>query len=132
MKVLSTRYLAQSYIKAFKNQEKTIGFVPTMGALHEGHLSLIRKAKANNDVVVVSIFVNPTQFNNPKDLERYPKTLEEDLKKLEHIHCDAVFTPNTLEMYAKDEKAIVFNFKGLDKEMEGIVFVLLELNCFHC
>ena len=119
MKVFSARDLAQSYVKSLKKMGQTIGLVPTMGALHEGHLSLIREAKKNNDLVIASIFVNPTQFNNINDLEKYPRTLEDDLKKLVHVGCDIVFTPNASEMYPQNEKATIFNFEGLDKEMEG-------------
>ncbi|MGY5351985.1 pantoate--beta-alanine ligase [Wenyingzhuangia sp. IMCC45533] len=119
MKVFSTRDLAQSHIKTLKDKGISIGLIPTMGALHEGHLSLIREAQNNNDYVVVSIFVNPTQFNNPDDLEKYPRTLEEDLAKLASVNCDLVFTPTPDEMYTEDKNAEIFDFKGLDKEMEG-------------
>jgi pantoate--beta-alanine ligase len=97
---------------------KTIGFVPTMGALHSGHISLIQRAKKENDVVVCSVFVNPTQFNNKKDLERYPRTLEHDTKMLESAECDILFTPSVTEIYpAEDER--VYDFGELDKVMEG-------------
>ncbi len=78
---------------------KTIGFVPTMGALHEGHLSLIRKARAENDIVLLSIFVNPTQFDNPEDLKKYPSTLPQDIELASANGCDHIITPNKEMMY---------------------------------
>jgi pantoate--beta-alanine ligase len=96
----------------------TIGFVPTMGALHEGHLSLVDKAATENGTVVVSIFVNPTQFNDPKDLERYPRTLENDLEILKPRACDIVFAPNANEVYPKTDTR-KFNFGELESVMEG-------------
>lgn len=102
-----------------KGQNKSVGFVPTMGALHQGHLSLVKSARAENDIVVASIFVNPTQFNNASDLENYPKTLDEDLRMLEAIGCDLVFTPSVAEMYAENVSSEVFSFDGLEHEMEG-------------
>ena len=119
MKVFSVKELANSYITDLKSNGTTIGLVPTMGALHKGHLSLIERAKKENDIVVVSIFVNPTQFNNLVDLEKYPRTLEEDLEKLRSVNCDIVFTPTADGMYDKEEIAEIFDFDGLDKEMEG-------------
>lgn len=101
------------------NQNKTVGLVPTMGALHEGHLSIIDKAKNENDIVIASIFVNPTQFDKKEDLIHYPSTLESDLEALEKRGCDFVFTPTIEEIYQGNTVAESFDFKGLDKEMEG-------------
>ncbi|GAB4027083.1 pantoate--beta-alanine ligase [Spirosoma koreense] len=107
----------QQYLTTTRPNQ-TIGLVPTMGALHEGHLALIEKAKQENDVVVSSIFVNPVQFNNPDDLAHYPRTLEEDSQKLETVGCDAVFTPSVQEMYP-EPVAIRLNFGELETIMEG-------------
>ncbi|HEY9169837.1 MAG TPA: pantoate--beta-alanine ligase [Lutibacter sp.] len=108
----------QQKIKSLK-YGTTIGFVPTMGALHEGHLSLVKKAKKENDIVVVSIFVNPTQFDNTDDLLNYPKTIEKDLSLLKSFNCDIVFTPTPEEIYADDIKSESFDFDGLEFQMEG-------------
>lgn len=97
----------------------TIGFVPTMGALHEGHLSLVEKAKNENDIVVVSIFVNPTQFDNADDLKNYPKTIDKDLSLLKSTNCDIVFTPTPEEIYANNIQSQSFDFDGLEFQMEG-------------
>jgi pantoate--beta-alanine ligase len=97
---------------------KTIGFVPTMGALHDGHLQLIRRAASENDFVAVSIFVNPIQFNNPEDLAKYPRTLETDIQKLEGTGCKLVFAPSAQEMYPEPDLT-EFDFGQLDKVMEG-------------
>jgi len=108
----------QAAIKEQIGNGKTIGFVPTMGALHEGHLVLIRRAVAENDFVAVSIFVNPIQFNNPDDLAKYPRTLETDMQKLESTGCHLVFAPSAEEMYPEPDLT-EFDFGKLDKVMEG-------------
>ncbi len=101
------------------SQGSTVGFVPTMGALHQGHLSLIELAKKENDVVVVSIFVNPTQFDKQEDLVNYPKTIDSDLSMLKSVGCDIVFTPTAEEVYSNQIKSQVFSFDGLEHQMEG-------------
>ena len=95
-----------------------VGFVPTMGALHEGHLSLINRAKNDNDIVVSSVFVNPIQFNNPTDLEKYPRTPELDIEKLKNAGCDAVFMPSVEEMYPEKVEDH-YDFGDLERIMEG-------------
>lgn len=101
-----------------KADGKTIGLVPTMGALHEGHLSLIRKAKEQNDIVVVSVFVNPIQFNNQEDLAKYPRTVDADCEKLASVNADFVFIPSVEEMYPEPVKE-EYHFGPLEEVMEG-------------
>lgn len=119
MKIFYTKTALKAYLSTIKLQNLTIGLVPTMGALHQGHLSLIEKAKQRNDIVVVSVFVNPTQFNNKEDLKKYPKTLENDIKLLESISCDALFSPSVEEIYAQNIVSENFDFDGLEHQMEG-------------
>jgi pantoate--beta-alanine ligase len=108
-------------VAACVRQGKTIGFVPTMGALHEGHASLIRRACSENEVCFVSVFVNPTQFNNAEDLLKYPRDLEKDAELLASLGVHFVFAPTAEEMYSKEEmeEPFSFDFNGLDSVMEG-------------
>ena len=121
MKIIKKIAELEQYISALKSENKTIGFVPTMGALHEGHLQLVRRAVAENDVAVVSVFVNPTQFNDKNDLAKYPRTLEADAALLESVGCAVVFTPIAEEFYTAEEMntTFQFDFAGLDEVMEG-------------
>lgn len=108
----------QSYLKAKRDSGLTVGLVPTMGALHEGHLSLMRRAKKENDIAVASVFVNPVQFNNPTDLEKYPRTPERDVALLESAGCDAVFMPSVEEMYPTKVEDH-YDFGAIEHVMEG-------------
>lgn len=120
MKIFNKKLDLQQFLAPFYLEKKAVGLVPTMGALHEGHLSLIQKALSENDIVVVSIFVNPTQFNNAEDLEKYPRNLSGDIKTIERLSQEVViFAPEISEMYESTPKAISFDFGGLDKVMEG-------------
>ncbi|MDY7396828.1 pantoate--beta-alanine ligase [Aureibaculum sp. 2210JD6-5] len=118
MKVFYQKETLDTYLNTLNNKI-SVGFIPTMGALHKGHLSLIERAKAENDVIVVSIFVNPTQFDNKEDLIKYPKDLKKDLEFLENINCDMVFAPKANEIYNDNIEAEPFDFEGLEHEMEG-------------
>ncbi len=109
-----------AFSKEQLSQGKTIGFVPTMGALHEGHLSLVKTAKSSCDIVVVSIFVNPTQFNDPKDFDRYPRTVEKDVQLLKEVGCDVVFVPERVdEVYPAGYQAFQIDLGNLAVVMEG-------------
>ena len=121
MQVITTKQELTRQIEACLRQSKTIGFVPTMGALHAGHASLVQHAVAENDVCVVSVFVNPTQFNNPEDLLKYPRTLEQDVTLLTQLGVHFVFAPSPEEMYSPEEMNVPFSFdfNGLDEVMEG-------------
>lgn len=109
----------KTWIETHKNSGKTIGFVPTMGALHEGHISLVRQSKSENDLTIVSVFVNPTQFNNPEDLEKYPRTEEADAQLLEQAGVDVVFFPAVKTIYPEDQISESFDFQGIENQMEG-------------
>ena len=121
MQIITTKKDLQAAVKVCKNEGKTIGLVPTMGALHQGHASLVQKAVEENDVCFVSVFVNPTQFNNKEDLAKYPRNIERDAELLSSIGADFVFAPTPEEMYSEEElnTTFAFDFAGLDKVMEG-------------
>ena len=119
MKVLKSKKTLIDYVERQREMGKKIGFAPTMGALHQGHLSLYKAAKKENDEVISSIFVNPTQFNNPDDFQKYPKTLEKDLELLEKAGVEAVYVPNIEEMYPDGLNSKKYDFDGLENEMEG-------------
>ncbi len=119
MQVFTKKESLTSHLKTFKKSAK-IGFVPTMGALHIGHLSLVKRAIKHNDVVVVSVFVNPTQFNNENDLKKYPRDLQADIDLLESFNPNIViFCPSSDELYGNTTTSKSFNFGGIENEMEG-------------
>jgi len=121
MKLIRSKFELLTDIQSLKFLGKTIGFVPTMGALHAGHIALVKRAVAENDICIVSIFVNPTQFNNITDLEKYPRNLERDAKLLENAGCELIFAPESDMIYNSDEisNRFEFDFGGLDTVMEG-------------
>jgi pantoate--beta-alanine ligase len=132
-KVIKTTSEYKALFQTLKG--KSIGFVPTMGALHEGHLTLMRKARAENDVVVVSIFVNPTQFNNPEDLKKYPRTLDQDLEMISSVGVDYLFNPEINEMYPDDYRYKVSENSFSEKlcgefrpgHFDGVLSVVMKL-----
>jgi pantoate--beta-alanine ligase len=108
------------HLKQISDSKTTIGFVPTMGALHEGHLSLVENSLNENSITIVSIFVNPTQFNNPEDLEKYPRTLDSDIQKLKSVSDSIlIYAPNVDDIYEGKTVSNHFNFDGLENQMEG-------------
>ena len=119
MKVFTAQNKLKSYLNSLEPSANKIGLVPTMGALHLGHLSLIEKAKKENDCTVVSIFVNPTQFDKKEDLEKYPRTLDNDLNLLRKKACDVVYAPSIEDIYQQNVSSQSFDFDGLEAEMEG-------------
>jgi pantoate--beta-alanine ligase len=133
MIILKSKLETKKFLNNLRNQQHTIGFVPTMGALHQGHISLINNARLEGNVVIASIFVNPTQFNDLNDLKNYPRTFEADCNMLEKAGCDAVFAPEISEMYSEEELELkklkiedkawtegkVVDFGALEKVMEG-------------
>lgn len=120
MFLFSTKAELQAYLKPFRDANKAIGLVPTMGAIHNGHLSLMEQSLNENECTVVSIFVNPTQFNNAEDLEKYPRTLERDMEIIKSLSEQIViFAPSVDEIYGGNTVAQSFDFDGLENEMEG-------------
>ncbi len=118
MEIIRTVDRLSQILSVAKEQGKTIGLVPTMGALHDGHLSLIERARRENDIVVVSVFVNPTQFNNPDDLRTYPRTEEADCIKLDNAGVDIAFVPSVEEIYPEPDTR-VFDLGPVAEVMEG-------------
>lgn len=109
----------QEILSSFRSSGKSAGFVPTMGALHAGHISLLKTCRAENDIAVASIFINPTQFNNKQDLEKYPVTLEADIDKLEEAGCDILFLPSVEEMYPAGEAHKQYDLGIIETLLEG-------------
>lgn len=119
MEIYNTVQTLQQRLYQLSRAGEKIGFVPTMGALHEGHLTLILDAMEENDTVVCSIFVNPTQFNDPNDLIKYPRPIEKDIQMLQSVGCQILFLPEVEEIYPKDLVEPEFDLNGLDLPMEG-------------
>ena len=120
MLIFNTKAGIQAYLSTNFPNDASVGFVPTMGALHNGHLSLLQNSLQENDVTVISIFVNPTQFNNPDDLEKYPRTLDMDVEKIKTVSNKIlVFAPEVHEMYEGHTVSGNFSFGGLENRMEG-------------
>lgn len=135
MKIVLTAKDLQELCIQLKSEGKVIGFVPTMGALHDGHLSLLREARKNSDVVIASIFVNPTQFNNPQDFINYPNTLRTDIALLEKESVDIAFTPNSDDMYADGKTYFVHETTNAEElcgktrpgHFDGVLTVMMKL-----
>jgi len=108
----------RAHLDRLRKSGVSIGLVPTMGALHQGHISLVEASKSQNAITVATIYINPTQFNNPNDHQKYPKTPEKDILMLQNAGCDVVFSPDDLEMYS-EKPGVIFDFGNLDKVMEG-------------
>lgn len=120
MHIFNRKATLIDYLKSIKSNSSTVGFVPTMGALHQGHLSLMKQSLSENDFTVVSIFVNPTQFNNSEDLAKYPRTLEDDIKKIQNLNPEIiVFAPTAEDIYDGKPISESFDFDGLENQMEG-------------
>ena len=133
MQIFDKSSLLKSFVILKKKQKKSIGFVPTMGSLHDGHLSLIRKSKLENDITIVSIYVNPLQFDDKNDFANYPVSNKQDIKLLKEINCDALFAPKTRDMYKGGFNLIKLQLGNLDKILEskkrpghfqGVIFIV--------
>ncbi|MDF1795952.1 MAG: pantoate--beta-alanine ligase [Coxiellaceae bacterium] len=135
LKIIKSIAEWQQWRQSFNNQHMSIGFVPTMGNLHQGHLELVKRAQDDNDLVVVSIFVNPTQFNNPDDLQKYPRTLQQDLEQLKALDVDMVFIPAIQDMYPLEYRYQIKEVKFSQKmegqhrpgHFDGVLTVVLKL-----
>ena len=120
MLIFNNKADLNKHIQSLKGKNTTIGFVPTMGALHQGHLSLLIESLQNNSITVISIFVNPTQFNNPDDLKKYPRTLENDVEKIKKVSNEIlVYAPTVEDIYEGNTKSQNYFFDGLEHQMEG-------------
>ena len=120
MRVFQTQKELQIELNKAENQSKKIGFVPTMGALHSGHLSLLEQSLSENELTVLSIFVNPTQFNNADDLKKYPRTLEKDVQLVQQLNKNIlVYAPSVSDIYEGNTISTSFNYDGLENQMEG-------------
>lgn len=120
MHIFNGKEALMDYLKSIKTPYSTVGFVPTMGALHQGHLSLMQQSLAENENTVVSIFVNPTQFNNPEDLSKYPRTMEADIAKISGLSSEIIlYAPSAEDVYEGKILSQEFDFDGLENQMEG-------------
>ena len=120
MQIFNNKASLNNYLSSLGSINSTIGFVPTMGALHNGHLSLLKKSIENNTVTVISIFVNPTQFNNQEDLAKYPRTLENDVEKVKSVSDKiVVYAPTVDDIYEGNTTSTPYNYDGLENQMEG-------------
>jgi pantoate--beta-alanine ligase len=120
MLIFNKKSNLSAFLSPLINQNKSIGFVPTMGALHQGHLSLLKNSLSENDVTVMSIFVNPTQFNNAEDLDKYPRTLEHDVQIMQDLSNNIiVYAPEVTDIYEGNTVSESFNYDGLENQMEG-------------
>ena len=120
MLIFNNKFDLSTHLTAFWQSKQSIGFVPTMGALHQGHLSLLQKSMNENEITVISIFVNPTQFNNPEDLKKYPRTLDADIEKIKSISDKIIiYAPTVEDIYENKTVSNHYNFDGLENQMEG-------------